>query len=51
MNEEIRVIGYCEVCGSEITDDNGTAYVDGEGHYFDTVDCVLEYFEVSKVEL
>ena len=51
MKEETRVIGYCEVCGSEITDDNETAYVDNEGHYFDTVECVMEYFCVTKVEL
>lgn len=51
MNEEKRIIGYCEVCGEEITDDTEAAYVDGEGHYFDTIECVLEYFDVSKVEL
>ena len=51
MSEEKRVIGYCEVCGNEITDDMEVTYVDGEGHYFDSIECVLEHFCVTKVEL
>ena len=48
MNEEIRVIGYCEVCGSKIVDDNEVVYVDEEGHYFDSIECVMDYFCVTK---
>ena len=49
MGEDVRVFGYCEECGSAITD-NDEAYIDSDGRYFDCIDCLLEYYDISKVE-
>ena len=49
MNEDVRVFGYCAECGSEVTDED-VAYVDSEGRYFDNIECVCEYYNISKVE-
>jgi hypothetical protein len=50
MNDDVRIFGYCEVCGAEITDED-EAYVDSEGRYFDTIECACEYYDITKVEL
>lgn len=48
MNEEAKIIAYCEECGSPITDED-TAYVDHDGRYFDCVDCVFSYHDICEV--
>ena len=50
MDEEVRVIGVCAECGSEVTDDTEVIFVDSEGNYFDSVDCLTEYFNVARLE-
>jgi hypothetical protein len=47
--DEIRTLGYCEQCGIAITDEN-EAYIDNEGRYFDCLDCLFEYHNITKVE-
>lgn len=54
-NNEVRTIGYCEECSSEIiseieSDYEEDIYVDNEGRYFCSIECVLEYYGISKVE-
>lgn len=54
MNE-IRTFGYCEECGNEITseienNDEEEIYVDNEGRYFCSIECVLEYYGIEKIE-
>jgi hypothetical protein len=49
--DEARVIAYCAECGSEITEEDEEAYVDEDGNYFDSVECVLEYHKIKKIEL
>lgn len=46
---DVRTIGYCAECDSEITDDMEDVYVDENGNYFCSVDCVLEYYKIAKV--
>ena len=50
IEEEVRVLGYCEECGRRITD-NDDVYIDKEGHYFDSVDCIMEYYEIEKLDI
>ena len=49
MDNDVRIFGYCEECGSTITDD-GEAYVDRDGKYFDCLDCLFSYYDISVVE-
>ena len=49
MNDEVRVYGYCEECGNAITNED-EAYIDHDGRYFDSVDCLFEYHDITKVE-
>ena len=50
-DEEVRVIGYCAQCGEDITDDTEDVFVDSEGNYFDSVDCLITYFDVTRLEV
>ena len=49
MNDDTMIVGYCEECGSAITT-NDEAYIDHDGLYFDSVECVLQYHDITKVE-
>lgn len=49
--DEKRLIAYCENCGEEITGDSEDVYVDDSGHYFCSLECVFEYYKVTKIEL
>lgn len=51
MDEEIRVIGVCAECESEITDDIGECYCDEDGNFFDSVECVLIHSGIHKLEV
>lgn len=50
MDEERRMLGICEECGSPITDDADTIFVDSDGNYFDSIDCLIEHFGVTQIE-
>lgn len=50
MNEETRIMGYCTVCNTDITDDMEDVYVDDYGNYFCNFECVAEHFELHKLE-
>ena len=47
--KEVRILGYCEECGSPITDEK-ESYVDKDGYRFCSVECVLEHYGVELCE-
>lgn len=49
MNDNAVIREYCEECGSAILDGD-VAYVDSEGRYFHSVECICEYYDITKVE-
>lgn len=49
--DEIRKFGYCEHCGEEVTDESEEYYVTEDGKVFCCIECVLEHYCVTKVEL
>ena len=49
MNEDVIIRAYCEECGSAITDED-KAYIDNDGRYFDSMDCVMSYHNICEVE-
>lgn len=49
MNDDVRIFGYCEECGNAVADED-EAYVDAEGRYFDSIECVCQYYDITKVE-
>jgi hypothetical protein len=52
MNEnEVRILGYCPICGEAVTDEDEDIYVNKEGHYFNSLDCMMEFYEVERVEV
>ena len=50
MNEEVRSMGYCIECGSQITDDLDDVYIDNDGNYLCGIECIAEYFGLKKME-
>ena len=53
--DEIRTFGYCESCENKITskiesDHDEEYYIDSEGRYFCSIECVLEYYGIEKIE-
>ena len=49
--DETRSFGECECCGNEITDKNEEYYVDDGGRVFCCVECLCEYYGITKVEV
>lgn len=50
-DNEIRKFGRCEECDNEVTDSCDEYYVSEDGKAFCSVECVLEYYGVIKVEV
>ena len=48
---EIRLFGYCTECGDEVTDEGDEYYVNDEGEVFCCLDCLLEHFNIVKIEV
>ena len=48
---EVRVFGYCAECGSKITDEYGEYYANADGEVFCSVECILEHYNVEKIEV
>jgi len=48
---EVRVFGYCENCGMEVTDEGKEYCVTDDGKVFCSVECALEHFGVTKIEV
>lgn len=51
MDDNVRVFGYCAECGDFITDGCKDIFVDSDGNYFDSIDCLMEYFDVVRLEM
>ena len=51
MDNEVRILGYCVECGSEITTADNEAFVDEEGNYYCCTDCILEHYTVTRLEI
>lgn len=49
--DEVRVFGYCECCGEEVTDENEEYYINDDGEVFCSIECVCEAHRVTKVEV
>ena len=49
--DEIRVFGYCECCGNEVTDEGEEYYVNDDGEVFCCVECVCEHYNITKIEV
>jgi len=49
--DEVKFYGYCENCGERITNESDEYYVNDEGEVFCCVECVLEKYGVTKVEV
>ena len=49
MNDDVMIREYCEECGNAILDGD-KAYVDAEGRYFDSVECICQYYDIVEVE-
>lgn len=47
-DNDVRKFGHCEECDSEITDDH---YVTDDGKVICCIECLLEHFGVTKVEV
>lgn len=48
--DEEQPIARCTCCGELIYEDNDDTYIDSDGNYFCSLECVLEYYGVSKIE-
>lgn len=49
--DEVRVFGRCVWCDDEVTDENEEYYVNEYGEVFCCIDCLLEHYEITKVEI
>lgn len=49
--DEIRIFGYCECCGNTITDEGEAYFTNDEGEVFCSAECVLEHYDIIKVEI
>lgn len=49
--DEARVFGYCAECGAEITDEIENYYCNDDGEYFCDIECLLEHYNISKIEV
>lgn len=50
MDEEVRIIGICAECGSEITDNIEEYYCDEDGNFFDSAECAMVHHGIHLLE-
>lgn len=50
-DEEVRTFGHCEHCDEVVDDNSDEYYVNEQGEVFCSVECVLEHYGVTKIEL
>lgn len=48
---DIREFGTCECCGNKITDEQDDYYVNVDGQVFCSIECVLDHYNVVKIEV
>ena len=49
--DDVRVFGYCTNCDDKITDEGDEYYVNDDGEVFCSIECVCEYYGVTKIEV
>ena len=49
--DEIRIFGYCACCGNQVTDKEDAHYITEDGEILCDVECVCEYYGVTKREV
>lgn len=49
--DEVRVFGYCENCGEEVTDDYNEYYITDDGTIFCSCECLCEAYGITKIEV
>ncbi len=49
--DEVRIFGCCAWCGEEVTDEIDEYYVNDYGEIFCNVECICEYYGLTKVEV
>jgi hypothetical protein len=49
--DDVRILGICECCENEITDEDKEYYVSEDGLVFCSVECCLEHYGVTKIEV
>jgi hypothetical protein len=49
--DEIRIFGYCENCGEKVTDESQEYYVNEQGEVLCSIGCVLEHYDITKIEI
>lgn len=51
--DEVRTFGYCEneSCGDTVTDEGKEYYVNDDGEVFCCIECVLEHYGITKIEI
>ena len=50
IEDESQANGRCEECGELIYDDNYDAYINGLGEHFCSLECVLSYYGIRRVD-
>ena len=50
-DNEIRKFGHCEECDSEVTNDVDEYYITEDGKVFCSIECLLEYYSITKIEV
>ena len=48
--DEAHPVARCACCEELIFEDNDETYIDEDGNYFCSLECVLEHYGVSRIE-
>ena len=49
--DEVRNIGRCIECDDEITDELEEYYITEDGECFCCIECLLEHYGITKIEI
>lgn len=49
--DELRIYGYCENCGNEVTNQGDEYYISEDGKVFCSVECICEHYGITKIEI
>lgn len=51
MDDEVKILAYCEECGNAITSDNNEYFYDDDGNFFCSCECAMEYGGIHRLEV